>query len=965
MADGAVRGTASAPDTPPDERRHLTVVFSDLVGSTELASRMDAEDVREVIDAYQHRVAEVVSEHGGVIAQFQGDGAVAYFGYPEAIESAGRDAVAAALAIVQAVQQLGHDLPPELGVSDLSARAGVHTGEVVVGPTRAGGVLRIADVFGEAPNLAARLQSAGGPGDVIVSDTTASIVSGYFVMQAIGALSLKGIARQVPSFRVIRRSAARRRLETGPLTGFVQRPRASAWLTAHWESVVEGPARAVLVTGEPGIGKSRLLQEFTGGLAGNGVHVSPLYCARRDALSPLRPFGPVMGHVPLSPEVAADWVLSRAHEGPMVLLVEDAHWADPSTIEVVDQVVHGAYPLLAVLTARPEFVDDPPLQTVDQLSLERLSAEEAMSIVSRVPGGDQLPSAMARALVERGDGVPLFLEELTRAVVNHSSDPDAITGIPATLSEVITARLDRLGEAKRIAQLAAIVGRAFDRRVLQAVSGLDRPSLDAHLQHLVDHAVVEPSDEGDGHWWFRHALIHEAAYGSVLRVDRRRAHAQVADILLLDGRGEVQPEVVAFHLGIAGRAAEAVEHWRHAARAARRHARFREAAGHERELLALVPHLPESEQELAEMGARSRLTLCLTAVDQSSPEAIVEGMRVQELARRTGDRKALLRSFLVLLPWWQANADYRSIDDALPEAERLAFELEDPWAQQTLARYAGAVRIWQGRAPEGVRLLDASFEASGPPLGESLAAQLPSGLPVLDIVTASTRIAAALGCWLCGRVTDANRIREDTLRFAAERSVPQAQAVTGATAAIIAQLDGDRVLVSSLTGDLAQMGDEVTTRQWQQWASVLQWWSGASTSEPEVPGPLLRPYFLTLMADRDAVPTDRALTLLDDALDTARATGELFCEAEILRVRGTVLRRAGHIAAADALFDESAAVARTQGAPILELRALTERAGLPGARPETRTALADAVKAFANEDPTHAVARAVAVLEGA
>jgi hypothetical protein len=368
---------------------------------------------------------------------------------------------------------------------------------------------------------------------------------------------------------------------------------------------------------------------------------------------------------------------------------------------------------------------------------------------------------------------------------------------------------------------------------------------------------------------------------------------------------------------------------------------------------------------MIEMGARGRLTLCLTAVDQSSPEIITEGMRVQELARRAEDWRSLLRSFLVLLPWWQANADYGSIDETLPEAQQLAQELGDSWAQATLMQYSGAVRIWQGRAVEGVDQLEASFQAAGMPLEKSLGGVEHLELPVAEIVLASTRIAAALGCWLTGRVADAHRIREDTLRFVADQSVPQAQAVTAATGAIIAQLDGDRERVVKLTAETAEVGDEVTTRQWQQWAAVLRWWAGHGAEEPEVPGPLLRPFFLMLLADHESVSIDRALSLLDEALETVQRTGERFCEAEILRVRGSVLRRAGDGAGAGSNLRGAVDTARAQGAPVLELRALTELAGLPGAPASARVELAACVARLAHEDQSLSVRRAVALLEGA
>jgi class 3 adenylate cyclase len=946
----------------PDERRNLTVLFSDLVGSTELATQLDPEDLHEVIEAYQRAVAAVVDEHGGVVAQFQGDGVVAYFGYPVAIESAGRDAVSAGLAIVERVSRLRGDLPAELALPDLFARVGIHTGEVVMAAVRAGGANRIADVFGEVPNLAARLQGVAQPGQVIVSDVTARLVSGYFVMESVGALTLRGISREVPASLVRRPSSARRRLETGPLTNYVARQRESDWLHEHWESVQEGPARAVVVTGEPGIGKSRLLQEFAGVLSDRGAPIAPIYCGRRDALSPLYPFGPLMGEVPVDPDDAVAWVMDRASDRPMLLLVEDAHWADPSTIEVVDQVARSHCTVLEVLTARPEFFDDQPTLTPHRLDLDRLHPDDALAVIWGVPGGDQLTEEMTRALVERADGVPLFLEELTRAVMDGTSDLGGSPGIPATLTEVIAARLDRLGEAKQTAQLAAIIGRAFDRQTLQRVSGLDLATIDGHLQHLMDQAVVE-APEPDGRLWFRHALIHEAAYHSVLRAERRRAHSQVAEHMMEASLVEAQPETVAYHLGAAGRASEAVETWRLAARTARRNARFREAAGHERELLELLPQLPDDQREVTELASRSRLTMCLTAVDQAQPAVMEEGMKVQELARRLGDRETLLMSLLVLLPWWQANGDFASADVAMPEAMELAVESQNGWAEQVLAQFAGANWVWQGKVAEGVAMMESSFEASGLPLVEDLPLLPTLSAAVAEIVLASTRILAALGCWLMGRVTDGHHIRADTIRFTDDSGVPQAQAVTAATGAIMAQLDGDRDLVLSITQGKGQSGDDVTTRQWRQWIAVLRWWSGEGSVEPEIPGPMLRPYFSMLLADHPDTEPQRGLSLLYQAEATARRTGELFCLPEILRVRGELHRRLGDPVAADQDFAAAIAVAQSSGLRMLELRALTSRVLLPGSSPQGRVELETFVATLQDQESTLSMGRAEAALE--
>jgi hypothetical protein len=551
---------------------------------------------------------------------------------------------------------------------------------------------------------------------------------------------------------------------------------------------------------------------------------------------------------------------------------------------------------------------------------------------------------------------------------------------------VVTARLDRLGAAKRVAQMAAIVGRSFDPDVLADAAGLEPGALHAYLQRLVDQAIVEPSEERDGRLWFRHALIHEAAYRSVLRPERREAHAKVADALIGRAIQADQPEVVAFHLGAAGRTAEAVEMWHLASRGARHNSRFKEAASHERELLKLVPGLPTEAQADIELGSRGRLTMCLTAVDQGSPDVIAEGLRVEELARRAGDRRALLRNFMVLLPWWQANAEYGSIDAALPEAGQLARELKDDWAQQTLRQFEGAARIWQGRPAEGLALLEASFDAAGLPLGSSLLDQAQEAPPVVAIVLASTRSAAALGYWLTGRMADAVRIREDTRSFAAARAVPQARAVTAATAAIMAQLDGDPELVAELALEAIEAGDDVATRQWQEWAAVFDWWAGEARParearearearpDPKVPGPLLRPYFLTVRADRPDVPPGVARDLLAESLATARTTGERFAESETLRVTGRVLAGlaqdgegagagARDIAGALAALELAASTARAQGMPVLELRALTDLAALPDRPSDSLERLAARLASFGDEATSRSVARARAALE--
>ncbi len=936
------------------ERRQLTVVFTDLVGSTELASALDPEDWHDVLNAYQHRVAAIITAHGGVIAQFQGDGSVAYFGYPEAQESASRDALAAGISIVEDVVRLGNELPPELGIGDLQARVGIHTGEVLVAPVTAGGAERLPDVWGQVPNMSARLQAAAQPGEVVVSGETAGLVVGFFELDALAPLTLKGFAHPVPAFRVLQRSGARHRLEARPLTTFIPRAEALAWLQEHWRRVEIGPGRLALVLGEPGIGKSRLLLEFGSELAERGHTVVTILCSRRGSLSPLQPFGEVMGEVPATPQEAASWVEDLTRSGPVFLVVEDAHWADPSTLEAVHVIARGSTRVLAVMSARPEIADDPNVNPDWQLTLGRLDSDQASRMLKELAAADQLKPGVCEALVQRADGVPLFLEELARGLTDGSE----VVGdaMPTTLSEVITARLDRVGDAKRVAQAAAVIGRSFDRPLLEAATGLERASLDAELQRLREHAIIEPASK-PFEMQFRHALFHEAAYRSVLRPDRVRVHGAVGETLVASGRAEAQPEIAAYHLGAAGRAVEAERLWKQAAHTARQNARFREAAGHEREVLALLSRLPEVERDRIELKSRSRLVMCLTAVDQSAPEALEESQRVEELARRLGDREILLRNYMVLVPWWQASAEYATINRILAEARREAEELGNEWTLQLIATYEATTRIWQGMLGEGLAQMRASYETSGLPLGASLS-DLPPMRSVELMALAAPRAAAALACWLNGHSTEAWQIADDVLRCTTERQVPQAQAVAAVTSAIMAQLDGERQVVIKLAGEALYVSDEVSTRQWRQWARSLQWWAGEGIEEPELPGPLLRPYFQMLRADDPRMDADGAIALLDEALETCRATGERFCEAEILRVRGRRLVQAGRAEMAIADYESAVQVARAQGAKMLELRALTDWAGLAGSSDEVLVELRGCAEDVARGGPSRSLDRA-------
>lgn len=396
--------------------------------------------------------------------------------------------------------------------------------------------------------------------------------------------------------------------------------------------------------------------------------------------------------------------------------------------------------------------------------------------------------------------------------------------------------------------------------------------------------------------------------------------------------------------------------WRAAARAARRRSRFLEAAGHERQILRLLPELPAEVRDATELSARSRLALCLEAVDQESSEVIPEAARAQALARTLGDHRTLLQIYLLLIPWWQARTDYRAIDEGLPEALAVAATVDDPFYTASVRLLAGTIRVWEGRLQESVSVLTEAFALSGMPLDQRMP-ELPELSPPGVIIRASTRMAAALCWWLTGDAATAWRLTEDALQFTAERKIAPAEAVTAATAAMIAQLEGDRPKAAKyaqaalMARAADERPDDGASRRWQSWAAALSYWAGDAMEDPAIPGPLLRPYFLTLRADDGRLNTEQALGLVDEALTTARRTGEVFCEAEILRVRGRLLAVGGHTDQAAVEFGSAAATARLQHARSLELKALLDLHRLT-ADPSLRPRMSELVAELGDSGPS-------------
>ena len=621
------------------ERRQLTVLFCDLADSTTLAGQLDPEDLREVIRAYQATCAEVIQRFDGHIAQYLGDGLLVYFGYPQAHEDDASRAVRTGLSIIEALGTLNTRLERDHGIR-LAVRVGIHTGLVVVGALGGGGRLEHL-ALGETPNIAARLQGLAAPNTVVISAATHQLVHGLFTCRELHTPSLKGVAQPLAVYHVHGVSEAQSRFEvaiTHGLTPLVGREEEVGLLRRRWEQAVEGHGQVVLLSGEAGIGKSRLVQELREYVGPAGAVRITFRCspyAQHSALYPLiehlqrflqwqredtpetrltkleqalqvyhLPLHDVVplfaallslpppAHYPLltlSPPqqqqqtqtALLTWLLEDAERQPILMVCEDLHWADASTLEwlglLIDQAPTAR--LLALLTCRPEFC---PLwasrSQLTQLTLSRFTRSQGEAMVTRVASGKTLPGEVLQQIVARTDGVPLFVEELTKMVLESGllqehEDHYALTGplpplaIPTTLHDSLMARLDRLAAVREVAQLGATLGREFTYELLQAVWPLDEETLQRGLRRLVDAELIyQRGVPPQARYVFKHALIQEAAYQALLKSTRQRYHQQIAQTLetRFPDVVKTQPALLAHHYTEAGLSAKAVGYWRRA-----------------------------------------------------------------------------------------------------------------------------------------------------------------------------------------------------------------------------------------------------------------------------------------------------------------------------------------------------------------------------------------------------------------
>ena len=696
------------------ERRHLTLLFCDVADSTALSERLDPEDLHDLLTSYQRVCQNAIRRYQGHISQFLGDGVMSYFGYPSAHEDDAVLATRAALRIVEDVKVVNQGIGKRLH-AEIHVRVGLHTGIALVGEVGQGG-RRDRLAVGETVNLAARIQGFANLDTVLVSASTARLIDGYFELQSLDSQILKGFTRPIKLFRVVRPTGARTKFEAtarGRLTPHIGREKESEALAAAWKEVQEGADRVVVVRGEAGIGKSRIVHHFRHTMLAEGTGVLECFCSPLTQATAFAPviemldgrvvdraqgqttpqaklaglasllaehsrFGadvlplmaallsiPCADETPiqqLSPvrrrartlEILREWMAWSAERLPLALLIEDIHWADPSTLDFLDLVVQqnpGGRTLLCV-TGRPEFVVRWSQNHVRTIELTRLNADEVETMVTHVAGGHALPALVARRIAERSEGVPLFVEEVTKTVLESGvlrfeanryelAGPLDERYFPSTIQGSLVARFDRLGDSRGIAQLGAAIGREFTYPLIRSVSGLNDDELRRKLDHLSRSELVFVHGElPNAVYIFKHALIQDALYSTLLKSERARVHDRIYTTLQQKFPEVVaaRPEMAAYHAENAGRQEAAIPLLRDAGISALERAAVVEAVKHLAHGIDLVDVLEEPARTTMEIELQAAIgPAYMATVGWAAPEVERASLRLRDLSAAKGD----------------------------------------------------------------------------------------------------------------------------------------------------------------------------------------------------------------------------------------------------------------------------------------------------------------------------------------
>jgi class 3 adenylate cyclase/predicted ATPase len=1008
LSGGSLAPAASAPLAQSKaERRQVTVLFCDLVGSTALATKLDPEDLRDVIRTFQGSCAAAITQMGGYVARFMGDGLLAYFGYPQAHEDDAERAVRAGLDLVAKVSQL------LLPTGDLlQVRVGIATGVVIVGDIVGEESVQEQVVVGETPNLAARLQSVAAPNSTVVAASTLRLLGDVFVCEQLGPFELKGLSEPVMAWRVLGERVGESRfaaIRSKRLTRFVGRQNELHQLSGLWKRAKGGKGQVVLLCGEAGIGKSRISKTLLDRIDDAHAKIR-LQCSPHHTNSPFYPIVTQHEHAahfqPLDPpevklkkletllsrigsEIVADvplyaallsiptngrypaldltprrqkdftiealtrQVLTLARTKPVLFVIEDAHWIDPSTLEATNRFVEAVKtaPVLLLITFRPEFfppwLDQPH---VTMIQLNRLGRDQASAMVWDVAGGKGLPAEVLEPIISKTDGVPLFVEELTKMVLESgllrdagdryiSVGPLPPFAIPTTLHDSLMARLDRLSPIKEIAQIGAAIGREFTYRLLAAVAPISGNALQSALGQLTRTGLIFGRGEPpDSTYIFKHALLQEAAYASVLRARRQQLHRRIAEALedQFADVAETQPQLIAHHLAQAGLAERAINYLQKAGQRANESSANAEAIGHLKlalELLESLPDGPEHKQKALELQVMLAQAM-IAGRGYAAPETRVVLLQAKAL---TDDDTEASQKCAILYGIWacyyvagEVAMQQRAAAEFLAEAERHAETASLCLSHRTL----GTTYVQMGEFAAGRQHLERARELYDPEhhsqskylYGQDIGA------------TALSYLCWAL--WHLGYVDQAAAVAADAKKGAEALSHPFTLAYTICHARgmmdIFRRCPED---TQSYAHTVISICTEHDFPFWTAGGRILEGWAIACQGRADegikkldegladwrkTGARLWLPIFLALKAEAHAKVgrSDIALNIIDEALAISDETGERWAVAEVLRIKAGLLQATGRATAheIEGLLIKSLEAGRRQQALSWQLR---------------------------------------------
>jgi class 3 adenylate cyclase/tetratricopeptide (TPR) repeat protein len=987
------------------ERRHLTVMFCDLVGSTELSARLDPEDMWEVIRAYRAACANVIANYDGSIARFVGDGVLAYFGYPRAHEDDAERAVRAGLDMIAAIKRL------ETRAERVEVRIAIATGLVVVGDLISGCASEQQAMVGDTPNIAARLQSLAEPGAVVVAASTRELLGDLFTFRNLGLRQIKGISEPIAAWAVEGGAASESRFEavrTARSMGFVGRKAEIEFANSRRQLAWQGQGQAVLISGEAGIGKSRLvamlcenpelgahcrvrfqcspyhtnsaLYPFVAQLErAAGIHSPDTSEQKLDKLEAMLALGtqqvdnaapliaallsittgeryPPLGLNPVQQRrqtfaALLDQLEGLARQLPVLIVCEDLHWADATTLELFDLAVDRirGLPIFALMTFRPEY--EPPwtgLSNTSLLRLDRLDRQDTRALVEQVTIGRELPDEMMKQIIDRTDGIPLFVEELTKTILESGllvedagrlrlNCPLPPLAIPATLQDSLMARLDRLAPVKEVAQIGAAIGRDFSYTLLRCVAGRDDLTLNTALRQLEEaELLLRRGTPPEASYSFKHALVQEAAYESLLKSRRQLLHKHIGDVLReqFPGIAETEPEVVAYHFTEAGLDGGALDWWRKAGQQALKRSAYTEAIAHLGKAVAIADGLPDDPgRTMNRLHLQIAYSRALRGnLGHSAPQTVAAWTRARQFAADINDPRELAPIYSGLFNASLTHGEIAPMWELADATMSAANRRPDSPVATVVAHWTNGATCWFG----------GDYLNARTHLEQALANY--GAEPNLEIFRASTLDLPfvimrflALVLWPIGQIDRARRLAAEAVRCSGEkRALSQANALVHK--AVFDGLCGgplqqtETILALALARDhtmplYVAAGTYLTgLAKWRAGdreaglADMRRGWALLHENDCY----LCEPFWgmQVAVANAAAGQTDTGLEILRQLIVTTEQSGQHWLDAELHRVQGELLlcRDPTDVCGAEGAFKRALEIARGQQTKAFELR---------------------------------------------